>query len=83
MIIPIVYAVSIVYCVTKMYKSYQKRYEGDALGPTPALDTLAIMVMAPVLMAVDISMTWIRKYKEAKEAKTFDLDLDMSKENIN
>ena len=83
MIIPTVYTISIVYCVTKMYRSYQKRYEGDALGPTPALDTLAIMVMAPVLMAVDVSMTWIRKYKKVKEANKIALDLDMSKENIN
>ncbi len=83
MIIPIVYTISIIYCVSKMYRSYQKRYEGDPLGPTPALDTLAIMVMAPVLMAVDVSMTWIRKYKEGKEAKKIALDLDMSQEGIN
>jgi hypothetical protein len=26
--------------------------------------------MAPVLMAVDVSMTWIRKYKEHQQEKS-------------
>lgn len=41
----------------------------DPTYTTPALDTLAIIVMAPVLMAVDVSFTWIRKYKEYREHK--------------
>lgn len=47
--------------------SYKKN--NDVLYASPALETLAILVMAPVLMAVDISFTWIRKYKEYKEEK--------------
>ena len=46
-----------------MYTSYAKRNE-DPLYASPALETLAILVMAPVLMAVDVSFTWVRKYKE-------------------
>jgi hypothetical protein len=48
-----------------MYTSYTKN--NDPLYSSPGLDTLAIMVMAPVLMAVDVSMTWIRLYKERKQ----------------
>ena len=51
-----------------MYKSNSMRYE-DPTHATPALETLAIIVMAPVLMAVDASFTWLRKYKEYKEEK--------------
>ena len=66
MIIPI-YIISITYCIYKMYKSYSKN--DDPLYASPALETLAILVMAPVLMAVDVSFTWVRKYKEYKEEK--------------
>ena len=60
-----IYIISVIYCVYKMYNSYSKK-NNDPLYATPALETLAILVMAPVLMAVDVSMTWIRLYKERK-----------------
>jgi len=62
-----IYIISIVYCIYKMYKNYSKN--DDPLYASPALETLAILVMAPVLMAVDISFTWVRKYKEYKQEK--------------
>ena len=64
----VIYIISIAYCIYKMYKSNSMRYE-DPTHATPALETLAILVMAPVLMAVDVSFTWIRKYKEYKQEK--------------
>lgn len=63
-----IYIISIIYCIYKMYTSYAKRNE-DPLYASPALETLAILVMAPILMAVDVSFTWIRKYKEYKQEK--------------
>ena len=51
-----------------MYKSYNKKGI-DPVYATPGLETLAILVMAPVLMAVDATFTWVRKYKEYKEEK--------------
>lgn len=65
----IIYIISVIYCIYKMFRGYQKRYGNDIMYATPGLETLAILVMAPVLMAVDASMTWIRLYKEAEEAK--------------
>ena len=62
----IIYILSVVYCVYKMYKSNSARHE-DPLYATPALETLAILVMAPLMMVVDVSMTWIRLYKERKQ----------------
>ena len=64
-----IYIISVIYCVFRMFKSYQKKYGNDTMYATPGLETLAILVMAPVLMAVDASMTWIRLYKEAEESK--------------
>jgi hypothetical protein len=33
------------------------------------MDVLAVVVLSPILMAVDVSMTWIRLYKEAEESR--------------
>lgn len=51
-----------------MYRSYSKR-KVDPVYASPGLETLAIIAMAPVLMAVDASLTWIRLYKEADEVR--------------
>ena len=64
----IIYLVSVTYCIFKMYRSYKKRGI-DPIYATPGLETMAIIAMAPVLMAVDVSMTWIRVYKEAEESR--------------
>lgn len=61
-----IWIISIIYCVAKMYRSYTKK-DVDPLYATPGLETLAILVMAPVLMAVDATLTWVRKFKEYKE----------------
>jgi hypothetical protein len=65
MILTLIYIISVVYCVYKMYRRYSQN--NDPLYSTPGLDTLAILVMAPILMAVDVSMTWIRLYRERKQ----------------
>ncbi len=65
MILTLIYIISVIYCIYKMYKSYSKL--DDPLYASPGLDTLAILVMAPALMVVDVSMTWIRLYKERKQ----------------
>ncbi len=67
--ITVIYIVSIIYCVWKMTASYQKRNGSDPTYASPGLETLAILLMAPILMAVDISFTWVRKYKEFKQDK--------------
>ena len=52
-----------------MVRSYVKRNGGDVVYTTPGLETLAIIVMAPVLMVVDVTLTWIRLYSEAEKAR--------------
>jgi hypothetical protein len=49
-----------------MSKSYKKAFgENNPVGPTPGLETIFILCFAPVLAVVDITLTWIRKVKEA------------------
>ncbi len=65
-----IYIVSISYCIWRMAKGYKKTYgEGNPIGPTPGLETLFIIPFAPILAAVDITMTWVRWSREAEEAK--------------
>jgi len=64
-----IYIVSIAYCIWRMSASYNKKFGNDPIGPTPGLETLFILPFAPLLAIIDASMTWIRWYKEAEEAK--------------
>ena len=63
-----IWIISVIYCIIKMYRSYNNKGI-DPVYATPGLETLAIVVMAPVLMAVDATLTWVRKFKEYKEEK--------------
>ena len=63
------YLVSIVYCIWRMTRSYMKTHGNNVIGSSPGLETLAIIVMAPVMMVVDVSLTWIRIYKDAEQSR--------------
>jgi hypothetical protein len=52
-----------------MSVSYKRDFENSPIGPTPGLETLFILLFAPILAAVDASLTWIRLVREAEEAK--------------
>ena len=59
-----IYIVSIAYCIWRMSVSYNKKYGSNPIGPTPGLETLFIIPFAPILATVDITLTWIRVFKE-------------------
>lgn len=65
----IIYVISVVYCIIRMYNRYVKYHGRNVIGTSPGLETLAIIAMAPILMVVDVSMTWIRLYREAEEVR--------------
>lgn len=65
----VIYLVSVFYCIWRMVRSYIKKNGNDVVYTTPGLETLAIIVMAPVLMVVDVTLTWIRLYSEAEKAR--------------
>ena len=39
------------------------------IGVSPGLDAIMVVILAPALAVVDLSLTWIRMYKEAEEAR--------------
>ncbi len=63
------YLVSLSYCLLMSFRKWNRDVMSGGLGITPGLDTLGIVIMAPVLAPVDIFLTWMRIYKEAEEAR--------------
>ena len=64
-----IYIVSIAYCIWRMISGYNKKYGNSPIGPTPGLETLFILPFAPLLAVLDASLTWLRWYREAEEAR--------------
>ena len=65
----IIYILSVTYCLYKLAKRHQKNDLGGGIGTSPGLDTLMVVLLAPILAVIDVSLTWIRIYKEAEEAR--------------
>jgi hypothetical protein len=63
------YVICVVYCFYQLFSKYKQRYDGSLTSNSAELDTIMVMVMAWVLAPIDISLTWIRWYKEAEEAR--------------
>jgi hypothetical protein len=63
------YVISAIYCFYHLSKRWNRDVMPGGLGINPGLDTLAVLFLAPVLMVVDVILTWIRIYKEAEEAR--------------
>ena len=63
-----IYVISIVYCLWRLFKSYKRFSLDGVIGPTPGLETLFIIFFAPLLAAVDITLTWFRLMKENEQA---------------
>ena len=61
------YVICIAYCFYQLNKKYKNR--GVDYGTSPELDSIMVLVMAWVLAPVDVSLTWIRWYKEAEQAR--------------
>jgi hypothetical protein len=63
------YVICIVYCFYQLFSKYKQRYDGSVTSNSAEMDTIMVMIMAWVLAPIDISLTWIRWYKEAEEAR--------------
>jgi hypothetical protein len=50
-------------------KKWNRDVLDGGLGISPGLDSVALLLMCWVLAPVDITLTWIRIYKEAEEAR--------------
>jgi hypothetical protein len=58
-----------VYCLYKLYQRSKMSSMGGIIGYSPGLEVIMVIALGPILAIVDISLTWIRLYKEAEEAK--------------
>jgi len=63
------YLICFAYCIVMSFRKWNREVQAGGLGITPGLDTLGIVIMAPILAPVDIALTWIRIYKEAETAR--------------
>jgi hypothetical protein len=63
------YVICVIYCFYQLFKNLNNRYSDDPTGGSPELDTIMVMMMAWVLAPIDVSLTWIRWYKEAEESR--------------
>ena len=63
------YVICVIYCLYQLFKNLNSRYSNNPMGQSPELDTIMVVVMAWILAPVDVSLTWIRWYKEAEEAR--------------
>ena len=61
--------ICIIYCYYQLIKKYRRIENPGMIGMSPGLDALMVLILAPVLAIVDASLTWIRLYKEAEEAR--------------
>ena len=77
----IYYIICIIYCFYQLNKKYKTR--GIDFGTSPEMDAIMVLVMAWVLAPVDVSLTWIRWYKSAEEARIrnskFDIDFKIDR----
>jgi hypothetical protein len=63
------YAICVIYCFYQLFTKYQERYNEGMIGLNPGLDSVMVMMMAWVLAPIDVSLTWIRWYRQAEEAR--------------
>ena len=71
------YIICLLYCFYQLFKNLNKRYSNDPTGGSPELDTIMVVVMAWVLAPIDVSLTWIRWYTEAEEARRRQMDITL------
>jgi len=50
-------------------KRWNRDVMSGGLGISPGLDTIGIVIMCWILAPIDITLTWIRLYKDAEEAR--------------
>ena len=69
--------------VKDLYKieiaNIKKRNSNQGIGLKsgyPEMDTIMVVVMAWILAPIDVSLTWIRWYREAEEARRRQMIID-------
>ena len=76
------YLLCFVYCLYQLVKKWNKNVMAGGLCISPGLDSIMIVIMAPVLAPIDIFLTWMRLYKDAEEARRNQTSLDSKNEKV-
>jgi hypothetical protein len=64
-----IWVVSAIYCVFKLFKRSKNISLDGVIGYSPGLEVIMVIILGPLLAIIDISLTWIRIYKDAEEAR--------------
>jgi hypothetical protein len=60
------YLICLAYCLIMTFRRWNRDVQAGGLGISPGLDTLGLVIMCWILAPVDIALTLIRLYKEAR-----------------
>jgi hypothetical protein len=63
------YIMCVIYCFYQLFFKLNHRYDNTPTGNSPELDSIMVLMMAWVLAPIDVSLTWIRWYREAEQAR--------------
>jgi hypothetical protein len=64
-----IWVLSAIYCVYKLFKRSKNISLDGVIGYSPGLEVIMVIILGPLLAIIDISLTWIRIYKDAEEAR--------------
>lgn len=68
-IIIAVWVISAIYCLYKLHKRSASMSLDGVVGHTPGLEVIMVVLLGPLLAVIDISLTWIKIYTAAEEAR--------------
>jgi hypothetical protein len=64
-----IWVLSAIYCGYKLFKRSKNISLDGVIGYSPGLEVVMVIILGPLLAIIDISLTWIRIYKDAEEAR--------------
>lgn len=64
------YLACVLYCFFMAGRRWYRESVAGGTNITPGLDSIAIVILAPVFAPVDLFLTWKRLYTEAKKPVT-------------
>jgi hypothetical protein len=60
----LIYLICLFYCSIQLIKKYRKITDKTIIDSISGLEFLIILIFCPIISVVDVSLTWIKIYKE-------------------
>ena len=64
-----IWILSAIYCLYKLNKRSKATSLDGVIGHTPGLEVIMVILLGPLLALIDVSLTWIKIYTAAEEAR--------------